>query len=58
MYICLCNAITEKEVQQAIKEGAQSVKQLREKLMVARCCGSCLDSVKQCLQQSTQSQVA
>ncbi len=58
MYICACNAVTEKQVQQAIEGGAQSVGQLREKLMVARCCGSCLDSVKQCLQQAATPQAA
>lgn len=51
MYVCVCYAVTQKQIHQAIAEGAGTVKQLREKLKVTGCCGSCLDSVKNCLQQ-------
>lgn len=52
MYVCVCNAVTQKQIHQAISEGADSVKHLREKLQVTTCCGMCIESVMKCLQQS------
>lgn len=50
MYVCVCNAVTENQIQQAIAEGAQSVAQLREQLNVTGVCGMCIESVIDCLQ--------
>ena len=52
MYVCVCNAVTENEIQKAIAEGAETVKDLRERLLVTGCCGSCLPSVQQFLENS------
>jgi bacterioferritin-associated ferredoxin len=51
MYVCLCNAITEKEVRQAVQLGASSLKHLREGLGVAACCGSCADCAKKIIRE-------
>ena len=45
MYVCVCNAVTEREVRDAIERGAKSVGALKEMLGVATNCGSCLDTV-------------
>lgn len=58
MYVCVCNAVTESELERAIKEGAVTVKELREKLLVTGCCGSCLNSVKEFLEHSVPAKVA
>lgn len=58
MYICICNAVTDREIQQAIAEGAESVKDLRERLLVTGCCGSCLPSVQEFLEQSAPTELA
>ena len=58
MYICVCNAVTESELQQAIADGARSVKDLREKLLVTGCCGSCLNSVKELLEHNPSASLA
>lgn len=50
MYVCICKAVTEQQIRQAIAEGAESVAQLREKLEVTGNCGSCIESVMECLQ--------
>jgi len=50
MYLCICNAVTEQQIQQAIAEGADSVAQLKEKLEVSGNCGQCIESVTECLQ--------
>lgn len=44
MFICICNAITERQVQSAIAEGAVSLQDLQGQLGVAACCGSCADT--------------
>lgn len=41
MYVCVCNGITERQVRQAIEQGAASLSDLTEKLGVAAGCGSC-----------------
>jgi len=58
MYICVCNAVTESELQRAIADGAETIKDLREKLLVTGCCGSCMNSVKQILEQTLPAKVA
>ena len=46
MYVCVCNAVTEGEVRQAIDEGALTTCQLRKKLDAERVCGSCDDCLE------------
>jgi len=51
MYVCLCKGITERQVQQAIDNGAD-YKSLREELGVASDCGQCGNTCKQMLKAS------
>lgn len=46
MYVCLCNAITEREVRHAIQLGARKLGDLQESLGVATCCGKCADCAR------------
>ena len=41
MYVCICQGISEKRLQQAIHEGARSFEQLQSCTGVATCCGAC-----------------
>lgn len=41
MYICVCNAVTEREIRQCAQLGARSLNDLREGLGVASSCGKC-----------------
>ena len=43
MYICLCNAITERQVRDCARSGACSVDQLTSELGVGAGCGRCLE---------------
>lgn len=47
MYICVCNAISDKAILNAIDEGAYSFDSLVDRLGVATACGSCEDAVRQ-----------
>ena len=41
MYVCVCNAITERQVRAAVDAGAATLDDLQFELGVATCCGSC-----------------
>jgi bacterioferritin-associated ferredoxin len=51
MYICVCHGISEKRLDQAIREGARSFEQLQSCTGVATCCGACEPSARQMLDQ-------
>lgn len=41
MYVCVCNAVTESQVREAIAGGATTLEDLQMELGVATCCGTC-----------------
>ena len=41
MYVCVCNAVTDREIRQCVALGAQTFEQVRECLGVSTCCGRC-----------------
>lgn len=55
MYVCVCNAVTERQIAEAVAEGAKSVKDLNRLLGVGSECGSCVRSARECISQSHQS---
>ena len=51
MYICICNAVTEREIRQCAQLGACSVRDLREDLGVAAHCGKCKHAARTILRE-------
>lgn len=43
MYVCLCNAITDRQIKEIVAAGASSLTDLQAQLGVATCCGCCAD---------------
>ena len=43
MYVCICNNVTESDIDRAISDGAMSLGCVKERLGVASCCGQCED---------------
>jgi len=41
MYVCICNAVTDKAIKKAVKRGCDSYDKVCQKLNVASCCGRC-----------------
>jgi bacterioferritin-associated ferredoxin len=41
MYICICNAVTEREIHHAVELGCDSYDKLSRDLGVGTCCGKC-----------------
>lgn len=50
MYVCICNAVTEREVRHTIRGGATSMRQLKAELNVAVNCGGCAEGIEQFLE--------
>lgn len=50
MYICICNAVTDRDVRDAVlRDGARRLDQLEELLLVGTGCGKCRDTAEACL---------
>ncbi len=58
MYVCICNAITDKDIRRAAASGADSLYALQDRLGVASCCGSCADHAREILNESQGRQAA
>lgn len=43
MYVCICNAITDRQIKETVAAGATSLTDLKDQLGVATCCGCCAD---------------
>jgi bacterioferritin-associated ferredoxin len=43
MYVCICNAVTDRTIREAAEGGAHSFEQLRRDTGCADCCGNCED---------------
>ncbi len=49
MYVCVCSAVTERQIHQAVHEGAKTLKDLRRDYGVTAECGRCAACARQCL---------
>ena len=49
MYVCICNAITDKQIRAAAEDGATDLWRLQRKLGVASGCGSCKEAASEIL---------
>jgi len=49
MYICVCNAITERQVRACVDAGATTLGDLQFELGVATCCGCCAQMAQEYL---------
>lgn len=49
MYVCICNAVTENELRDAVRDGAVTLSALQDTLKVSTCCGACSENVSDCL---------
>ena len=57
MYICLCKAVTDGQIRQAVHDGAGSLRAVRDELGIMTTCGKCAcearDLVKNTLEENT-----
>ncbi|TSA51039.1 MAG: hypothetical protein D4R48_00285 [Nitrosomonadales bacterium] len=58
MFVCVCNAVTEKDIGSAVSDGCRSLRELREQLGVGACCGRCSDCARGVLQDTLQARAS
>ena len=54
MYVCLCNAISDRQIRAVVERGAASLAEVQAHLPVANCCGSCQDCATAVIQDHVQ----
>lgn len=47
MYVCVCHAVTDNQIREAVDCGAGSLFDVQCQLPVASCCGRCEETAKQ-----------
>jgi len=47
MYVCLCHAVTDREIREEVERGASSLSDVQCRLPVASCCGHCEDTARE-----------
>jgi bacterioferritin-associated ferredoxin len=57
MYVCLCNAVTDREIRQCADLGARTLSDLGDALGVATCCGRCADTADRVLREHTEATI-
>ena len=56
MYVCICKAITDKQIRQAAQSGVRSLWELQKELGVASNCGKCKETAIEILSESKSAQ--
>jgi len=51
MYVCICHAVTDREIRASIEDGAKSLRDLRVELKVGTQCGKCACEVRAILKE-------
>ncbi len=57
MFVCICNAITDRQIQETVAAGASTLGDLQAQLGVATCCGCCSDLASSFLNSTSQNQI-
>jgi bacterioferritin-associated ferredoxin len=52
MYVCICKAVTDKQIRRAAARGVDNLYELREALGVASGCGGCADAAESILREA------
>jgi len=52
MYVCVCNAVTDSDIRNAVDDGVCTMRQLRQKTGCASTCGCCRELAVEVLQQA------
>ena len=52
MYVCVCQAVTDRQIREAAESGARSLRDLRRDLGVTRDCGRCASCAHECVREA------
>ncbi len=54
MYVCICQQVTDRDIHQAVAQGACTMRDLREQLGVGTQCGKCAGCARDVLDEALQ----
>jgi bacterioferritin-associated ferredoxin len=46
MYICVCRAVTDRQIRESVENGAESFREVRDELDIGTCCGRCVPDAR------------
>lgn len=52
MYVCICNAVTDSDIRNAVQDGVRNMKQLTGETGCSSTCGCCRDTANDVLQKA------
>ncbi|KPV40568.1 hypothetical protein AN478_05130 [Thiohalorhabdus denitrificans] len=52
MYVCICKGVTERQIHQAVAEGARDLEDLQNRLGASTGCGTCAEFTTECLREA------
>lgn len=52
MYVCICNAVTDKDIKKAVAQGHDNYDKICQKLKVGTCCRRCKPMAQQIIQEA------
>lgn len=47
MYVCVCTAVTDRQIRDAVDQGARSLEQVQCMVPVGSCCGRCEEAARE-----------
>jgi len=51
MYVCICRAVTDRQIREVVERGASSLYDVQSHLPVASCCGLCEETAREVVEQ-------
>ncbi|HJT98700.1 MAG TPA: (2Fe-2S)-binding protein [Rhodanobacteraceae bacterium] len=55
MYVCICNAVTERTIREAAESGVHTLAELSRRTGCSDCCGTCSDLAQEILDRAHRS---
>jgi bacterioferritin-associated ferredoxin len=57
MYVCVCRAVSDRDIRESVHQGASSLEEVKARLPVASCCGCCEQTVRELVQSEVRNKV-
>lgn len=51
MYVCICHAVTDRQIREVVNRGANSLPDVQQQVPVGGCCGRCQDTAQQIVEE-------